>query len=524
MAAPLSLLLVDDDEIDRMAVQRALAAGRIEARYVECGDAASGLRALAAGSFDCVFLDGRLPDRDGLEVLRALRAGGDLTPVIVLTGFGDERLAVEVMKAGASDYFPKAGLHPERLAQSLRQGLRLRAAESAAASARLALHRHADQLRGLLQLSVAAHASRSPGEIASLLTAGARELLTARTAGLVDPARHCLSTAGEPMRELPLPGAVPPGRGQVLPAAELSEAERALLAPAAALPAREWLSVSVPGQPGEPAGLLYVFDKLAGTFNEADAAVLAQLAQVAGTAFANAQLVDELQRASRARDDLIAIVSHDLRNPLNVITMASNFQRQLLASPQPQLEAVRTSADRITRASRHMTALVNDLLDASRIESGALKLELQQTQAAELLDEVVEAFAPLASEKGIALSRGEAATGAAEADRPRLFQVLSNLVGNAIKFTPRGGSVSLGSREEGATVRFEVRDTGPGIDERHLPLLFKRYWQPGGVASREGAGLGLFIAQGIIQAHRGEISVETAPGKGSRFFFTVPAA
>ena len=237
------------------------------------------------------------------------------------------------------------------------------------------------------------------------------------------------------------------------------------------------------------------------------------------------RLIKALERASRTRDDLIAAVSHDLRNPLNTITLSSAGLVKQLSSRDGAHERERLVAQRIQRASRQMTSLVNDLLDASRIESGVLQLELKPTPSSELLDEVIDAFAPLATEKGIELTRqGSPTSDAVAADRGRLFQVFSNLVGNAIKFTPPGGKVSLGSTREGTSVRFEVHDSGPGIAEQYVPLIFDRYWQPRGVQSKEGAGLGLFIAKGIVEAHQGQISVDTALGKGSRFIFTVPMA
>ena len=516
MPEALTLLVVDDDDIDRMAVQRALEGAGVAARFVECGDARSALDELERGRFDCVFLDIRLPDRDGLGVLRAMREAGNLTPVIALTGFGDERIAVELMKAGASDYFAKSSLSGERLAQSLRQALRLRAAEDAASSARLTLRRHAGQLEGLAQLSLELRADRSADAIAALIAAAAHDLLSSAGAGLAYGRVHLRST-GE---RAPVPEALPQGRGPVR-AAALEARETAL---AAAPPQREWVSATIPAGGGGDPGLLYAFDKEAGSFNDGDAAVLRQLAQLAVVAFDNARLVAQLQSASRARDDLIAMVSHDLRSPLNMVTLASSFLQQVVSSPEPPREQVRTLSERIRRASRQMTALVNDLLDASRIEAGALKVDLRPVPSGELLDEVIESFGPDAAGKALQLVRGSSADALVCADRGRLFQVFANLVGNAIKFTPGGGVVSVGSTESGGVVTFAVEDSGPGIPSQHLSLLFDRYWQPRGVASREGAGLGLFIAKGIVEAHGGLLRVESEQGRGARFLFTVPVA
>ena len=552
MSGPLHLLLVDDDDVDRMAVRRSLEANDVEARYLECAGVTPAAQALQADRFDCVFLDIRLPDGDGLSLLRNLRAAGDQTPVIVLTGFGDEQLAVELMKAGAADYFSKSSLRGDRLAQSLRQAIRLRAAEEAAISARLALRRHADQLDGLARLSVELHPGASREQLAARIAERGRALLEVAVAGIVVPgpsplhfraaAAQAPASGEEPALpattaaltqsdgqsdgqavSLPVPAELPAERGPVS-AAELSDQERQLAGPGAAAPSREWIASTLRGRDGSEGGIFYAFDKAGGPLNEGDVAVSRQLAHLAGAMLENARLFGELERASRARDDLIAVVSHDLRNPLNVITLGSSTLEQMLSSKENMAERAKPIAQRIRRASRHMVTLVNDLLDASRIEAGGLQLELRSTPAVELMDEVIEAFAPLATEKDIELSRREGASGAVAADRGRLFQVFSNLVGNAIKFTPRGGKVSLGSTDQGATICFDVQDNGPGIPAQHLPLLFDRYWQPRDSASREGAGLGLFIAKGIVEAHRGAISVESGPGKGSRFTFTVPAA
>ena len=524
MPEALTLLVVDDDDIDRMAVQRALKGAGVAARFVECGDASSALAEIGRGRFDCVFLDMRLPDRDGLDLLRSLRNAGDLTPVIALTGFGDERVAVELMKAGAADYFAKSSLNGERLAQSLRQALRLRAAEDAASSARLTLRRHAGQLEGLAQLSLQLHADRSRDSIAALTAAAARDLLSCRGAGIVTGGLHLLASgAAAPLPAAQLPAELPGGRGPV-PSAELDARELALLAGAPQTPQREWVSATIPARDGGAPGLVYAFDKEAGAFNDGDAAVVRQLAQLAGVAFDNAHLFAQLQSASRARDDLIAIVSHDLRSPLNVVTLATSFLQELLASPTSRKEQALVAAERIRRASRHMTSLVNDLLDASRIEAGSLKLDLKPTPTDGLLDEVADAFGPLAAEKGVKLVREVAPAGQVLADRGRLLQVFSNLAGNAIKFTPQGGAITVGCAERDGVVTFAVRDSGPGIPAQNLPLLFERYWQPRGEASREGAGLGLFIAKGIVEAHRGRISVESDPGQGACFRFTIPAA
>ena len=247
------------------------------------------------------------------------------------------------------------------------------------------------------------------------------------------------------------------------------------------------------------------------------------LARRASVAVDNALLYGEAQRATRARDDVLAIVSHDLRNPLNTILMSASFLLDVLAEPGatvpliPQLEL-------ILRATARGNALIQDLLDVSRIESGTLAVDPSLTSAGGLLNDAVLELEPLVVDKGLRFEHEWTGDNAeVSADRGRIAQVFSNLVGNAVKFTSKGGVVRVTGRRLGPIVEFVVSDSGTGIAPDHVPHLFDRYWKAT-KASRSGAGLGLFIVKGIVESHGGAVSVESVAGAGTSFRFTLPGA
>jgi signal transduction histidine kinase len=168
-----------------------------------------------------------------------------------------------------------------------------------------------------------------------------------------------------------------------------------------------------------------------------------------------------------------------------------------------------------------MTRLIEDLLDVARIEGGGLGIVPERCQCADLVQAAVEFLLPLAESRSVALRTGTLAPCLVRADSARILQVFTNLIANAIDHTPGGGSVELSADACGSEVLFRVRDTGHGIDPEHLPHVFDRFWQakkPG----RTGAGLGLAIARGIVEAHGGRIWAESEPGRGSTFSFALP--
>jgi PAS domain S-box-containing protein len=255
-------------------------------------------------------------------------------------------------------------------------------------------------------------------------------------------------------------------------------------------------------------------------YDARDVEVAQALARRAALAVENARLYEQARQAVRARDEVVAIVSHDLRNPLNAVLIASTVLSEF-GDPNRLEPRDRKQIEVIRRCAEQMTALTQDLLEVSALESGTVTIQPRACTPAALLSAACEMFAPEAGEKGIALA---AAPGEelppVQADYGRVLQVFGNLVGNAVKFTPAGGEVEVGAARAAEYVRFWVRDTGPGIEREHLPRLFDRFWQ----ARRglnAGTGLGLYIVRSIVEAHGGQVWAESEPGAGSTFHFTL---
>lgn len=232
---------------------------------------------------------------------------------------------------------------------------------------------------------------------------------------------------------------------------------------------------------------------------------------------ANAALAQTVQ----LRQDMIAIVSHDLRNPLNIISLTVGEMLRAVRLPRPVTER---DIGRIERASNQMKQLITNLLDFSSIEEESFSVEKRPVKAQRMLEEAVEAYMPLAEAKAIRLEIvGPRSDGVVGGDSERLLYVFSNLIGNAIKFTERGGRISLSvATSDDGGCRFSVADTGKGIDPANLAHIFNRYWQERG-SGGHGVGLGLAIAKGIVEAHGGRIWAESAQGEGATFQFILPA-
>jgi PAS domain S-box-containing protein len=228
---------------------------------------------------------------------------------------------------------------------------------------------------------------------------------------------------------------------------------------------------------------------------------------------------EEAQAAVRSRDDILAIVSHDLRNPLNTIAMSLS-----LIEMEHGPERARAQAGIIRRAIANMNRLIQDLLDVNQIAAGQLVVHAEPLEVAALLDDSRASLATLALRKNQRFEMlAAAAAGMVMADRERVSQVLSNLVGNAVKFTPEGGRIVVSLEPGEREVRFCVSDTGPGIEAQDLPHIFDRFWQVRRLR-RGGVGLGLAITKGIVEAHGGRIWARSVPGIGSEFFFTLRRA
>ena len=228
--------------------------------------------------------------------------------------------------------------------------------------------------------------------------------------------------------------------------------------------------------------------------------------------------------AVRARDELVAVVSHDLRSPLTAIVMQCGMMQRLIAADvSPSSKRLNSAIDTLQRATARMTNLLEDLLDTAKIEAGRYSIAPQALEVSQLFEDAWSLLTPLALNKFIDLTFTGEPQLKIMADPERMFQVLSNLVGNAIKFTPKEGLISVTATLEGDFVAVSIVDSGAGIAPDQLPHVFERYWRVR-EGNPSGTGLGLYISQGIVRAHGGELTASSALGTGSVFRFTVPVA
>jgi PAS domain S-box-containing protein len=226
----------------------------------------------------------------------------------------------------------------------------------------------------------------------------------------------------------------------------------------------------------------------------------------------------KLRRALAARDQVLGIVAHDLRSPLSTILVTST------ALPQED-ERTKKAREVLTRAATRMSRLIQDLLDVALVEAGQLRVIGEAVPARELVHEALETARPLFVSSQVEVGSSlDPELPAVLGDRDRLLQVFENLVGNAIKFTAAGGQVTVGAAAREREVLFWVADTGCGIAPDNLGHVFDRFWQATASTRRLGAGLGLPITKGIVEAHGGRIWVESALGGGSTFYFVIPRA
>lgn len=231
-------------------------------------------------------------------------------------------------------------------------------------------------------------------------------------------------------------------------------------------------------------------------------------------------LVDARRRAdeeARSHEQVLAVVAHDLRNPLNAVKLAEQRLRIAARAGQPMERGLET----IERATLRMEHLIRDLVDATHIEQGTLFMSLRAEPVAGIMQELGDLYASAAQTQRLTLETSAPPDDVlVTCDRERLMQLLGNLIGNSLKFTPEGGRIWVRASNQGAAVRFEVEDTGHGIAAMNIPHIFERYrTYEGG-----GTGLGLFISHRLVQLHHGQLHVSSVVEQGTRFWFDIPRA
>ena len=287
---------------------------------------------------------------------------------------------------------------------------------------------------------------------------------------------------------------------------------------------RGWLAVPLIDRMGRNIGLIQASDRFEGDFTDEDEAILVQLASIAATGFENARLYGSLQEQDRRKDEFLAMLAHELRNPLAPIAAAA----EMLKFGTANEERVRRSSEVISRQVRHMTSLVDDLLDVSRVTRGLIKLDRSLLDPMQLVANAVEQSQPLITARRHALNvTGDVGGARIAGDAHRLVQVLANLLNNAAKYTPHGGCIDVTVARQGDTVTITVRDNGVGVDALLLPRMFDLFTQAERSPDRAqgGLGIGLALVRTIIDLHGGDvIAASDGPGCGSTFTVSLGVA
>ena len=511
------------------------------------------LESLEAGSYDLLLTDINLPGVNGLEVLAAAREANPEMVVVIITGFASTGTAIDALRHGAYDYITKPfdlwevdqvvarGLKSLRLARENRRLLQ----DLQIANEELRRHEEilkeevavaTQRIRTLYEIGKDVNASLDVHKTLEFIISQAATLTGARmgllfrnrenaggltaemgfgpAAELTDSVTLAVDENGGGLRL----GAGDPVRVQTEDPAEFGEEFLARLG------VRTLLGVPLRHK-GRLMGLLLVMDKEQGPFTQEDQDLLESFASQAALALGNAELYETARELDRMKSEFVAVVSHEVRTPLTAIQgslelvlderyfQMSDKMRELLTICQTNVGRLRV--------------LINEILDFSKIEASHLTLEFTSVSMADLGRETVTSMESLAEQKAIQL-RFDAAEDlpVIQADRMRIGQVLTNLIGNALKFTPEGGKVDVVfDRTPDGGVQCVVSDTGPGIAPEDLGKLFHKFQQVDSSLTRKqgGTGLGLAISKGLVEGHGGRIWVESEVGVGSRFCFTLPA-
>ncbi|HEY6572674.1 MAG TPA: ATP-binding protein, partial [Candidatus Eisenbacteria bacterium] len=542
-------ILVVDDEDQVVQIFRDLLTQQ-GYEVVSCDNGDDAITTVTTGRFDLVLTDINLPGVDGLEVVRAAKAADKDTVVILITGYASTTTAIDALRQGAYDYITKPfdlwetakaierGIESRILARENRRLIHeLGLANAELQQHEVILRRKVEQathsMAALLEAGKAISQSLSLQSTCSVVVAQATRLVGAKSCVV-----FLLDSASDEFVAEAMLGVDPELKDQLRfqmgigyhgqavhscepkmtenlseqvgtePVLDLLRAENALIVPL----------MSTEGA----IGAITVLDHDGG-FTSEEQDVLAMLASQAAIAIANAKLYEQTKELDRLKSEFVAVVSHEVRTPLTSIKgsleLLSDDRFHQLPDPQKELLGI------CQANTERLIALINDILDFSKLEASKLPMTMEVVELRHVLTEAVENIRSLAGMRRVEIDlRVDDTTGAVEADAMRIGQVITNLVGNAIKFSPEGGHVEIFASGDESLVTVSIKDYGRGIAPRDLNRLFQRFAQLDSSTTRKagGTGLGLVISKGIVEQHGGKIWVESAMDQGSTFSFSLP--
>lgn len=498
----IKIMIVDDEADDAFITTRCIKKG------LQCADLSidhagsfSELEArLERSAYDLFLIDYHLGEFTGLEVMRVIRRRGIKAPMVLLTGQGDERVAVAAMKAGASDYLSKETLSPEILSNTIRYSMELFQAEALRYKTEKSLKRSEEKYRTIINTTTEGYWAFDPdlrtidlnASLCLMLGYSREEILALRPDKLI-----------EKKRRIPFKGAM-----KSILSSHHKSFETVLKTKDGQSLHTLFNATSIRSRKGK---ILQVFAFVTDISRQKEAEETLKRAN------------ESLKKLDLMKSDFVSNVSHELRTPLtsikNAITILAKGKAGALNETQEGF--LKMAARNIDR----LAELLNDVLDLSKLEAGKVENRPSELKLSKLLQNITLLFKDQAKEKGLQFEVG---TGQnlppVYADADRVEQVLCNLLSNAMKFTHGGGRVSLSLVEEEGWLTICVSDTGPGLSSKDQERVFERFYQVGDSLGQtlQGTGLGLSIARELVTMQGGTMGVQSEIGQGCRFFFTLP--
>ena len=526
---PVDILVVDDDPRKLIAFEAILA--DVGQNVVMASSGRETLKCLLRRDFAVILLDVNMPEMDGFETAALIRerARSEHIPIIFVTASGDETHSARGYSLGAVDYI-MAPIVPEVLRTKVGVFVELFRKTEQLRRQSHALEQRAAQLHRLTQAALAINAAASPAAIVTLVTTQARDILQAhrvsghvaideaRTYAAVSESTECAALPADVREADPAVGERVRTTNQVIrvprAAPDVQQSPEIL---------RGLIAVALAVRGGRNLGVLEVRGKRVGDFTQEDGDVLLQLAQMATIAIENILYTEE-RETNRLKDEFLATVSHELRTPLGAILTWT----RMLRGGKLEATVLERGIEVIERNAKAQAQLVGDLLDMSRVITGKLRLEFRPLDLRAVVKATIDSLAPAAQAKAIEItSRIPSLPVPVLGDPERLHQVLGNLLGNAIKFTPKSGRVAVRLERAETEAEITVRDTGKGINPTFLPHVFDRFRQADSSTTRShgGLGLGLAIVRNLVVLHGGSVRADSpGEGGGATFTLTLPLA